>query len=96
MTARHSEEWGSTYLVEHYRPGLHVEALRRLAARVRASADEMDREGKHVRYLRSTIVPSDEAFLCLLQAGSEDLVREAYVRAGIQFERISAAIALDT
>jgi hypothetical protein len=43
--------------------------------------------------LRSTIVPADEALLCVLEAGSEDLVRELYVRAGVPFERLSVAIA---
>jgi Nickel responsive protein SCO4226-like len=82
----------TTYLVEHYRPGLTVDGFREWAARVRDTAGEMKREGKAVRYLRSTIVPADEALLCVLDAASEELVRETYARAGISFERISAAI----
>jgi hypothetical protein len=31
-------------------------------------------------------------FLCVFEAASEDIVREAYVRAGLSFERISTAI----
>jgi hypothetical protein len=81
-----------TYLVEHYRPGLTVEELGAWAARVRATTDEMEREGKAVRYLRSTIVPTDESLLCVLEAASEDLVREAYARAELPFERITAVI----
>jgi hypothetical protein len=53
----------------------------------------MGSEGRPVRYLRSTIVPADEALLCVLEAGSEELVREVYVRAGVPFERLSVAIA---
>jgi Protein of unknown function (DUF4242) len=53
----------------------------------------MEREGKEVRYLRSTIVPVDESFTCVFEAATEELVREAYARAGIPFERISRAIA---
>ena len=53
-----------TYLVEHYRPGFTVEALQQCAARIRVAADEMGREGKPVRYVRSTIVPADESLLC--------------------------------
>jgi hypothetical protein len=52
----------------------------------------MEREGKAVRYLRATIVPTDESLLCVLEAASEDLVREAYARAEIPFERIAAVI----
>ena len=84
-----------TYLVEHYRPGLGVDEFRQWAARVRDTAGEMERAGKPVSYLRSTIVPADEALLCVLDAASEELVRETYTRAGISFERISAAIAVE-
>ena len=86
MPPRGHAEARDTYLVEHYRPGLQVEELRHLAARVRDAMREP------VRFVRSTIVPGDESVLCLLEAPSEQLVREAYARAGITFERISAAI----
>jgi len=85
----------TAYLVEHYRPGLGVEGLRNCAARVRESAGEMEREGKPVRYLRATLVPTDESLLCVLAADSEELVREAYVRAGVVCDRITVAIADD-
>ena len=80
-----------TFLVEQYQPGFEIGRLRRTAAEVRESADELEREGKQVRFLRSTIIPADEALLCLLEAASEELVRETYDRAGISFDRISAA-----
>jgi hypothetical protein len=90
--ARTRSEARETYLVEHYRPGLSAEELGAWAARVRDTANEMEREGKAVRYLRATIVPTDESLLCVLEAASEDLVREAYARAEIPFERITAVI----
>jgi hypothetical protein len=80
------------YLVEHYRPGLRIEELKRWASLVRRTVGELEREGRPVRFLRSTIVPRDESLLCVLEAESEELVREAYARAGIPFERISTAI----
>jgi hypothetical protein len=80
------------YLVEHYRPGLDVEELKRWAALVRRSAGELQREGRPVRFRRSTIVPGDESLLCVLEAASEELVREAYARAGLHFERLSVAL----
>jgi Protein of unknown function (DUF4242) len=52
----------------------------------------MGSEGSTVRYVRSTIVPADEAFLCVFEAGSEDLVRDVYARAGVPFDRVSVAI----
>lgn len=90
--ARTKTETRETFLVEHYRPGLTADELGALAGRVRDTTVEMAREGKPVRYLRATIVPTDEALLCVFEAGSEQLVREAYARAGIRFERITAVI----
>ena len=81
-----------TYLVEHYRPGSTVAELGAMADRVHEAAGEMERQGEVVRYLRAAVVPTDESLLCLFEAASEELVREAYARAGIPFERITAVI----
>ena len=48
----------------------------RLAAQVRESIAELELEGKQVRYLHATTVPRDESFLLVLEAASEELVRE--------------------
>jgi hypothetical protein len=90
--AQRATEPRQLYLVEHYRPGLEIGALKGWAARVRGAAAEMKREGKPVRYRRSAIVPADESLLCVLESASEDLVRETYARAGVPFERLSALI----
>jgi hypothetical protein len=37
-------------------------------------------------------VPGDESFFCLIEAASEEVVSDAYRRADVPFERISAAI----
>lgn len=92
MAGRTGSEARQSYLVEHYRPGSTVAALRQWAHRVRAATVEMEREGKAVRYVRSTIIPADESFLCVLEADSEELVRETYLRAEIPFERLSPVI----
>jgi len=92
MAVRTDAEARQTYLVEHYGPGFPVDALREWATRVRETAGEMERDGKAVRYLRSTIVPADESLLCVLEAGCEELVRETFARAGVPFERLSTAI----
>jgi len=82
------------YLFEHYAPGSGVEQLTSADRRVRESIDVLSQQGRPIRVLRSTIVPNDESFLCVVEAGSEELVREAYVDAGIRLERISAAISV--
>lgn len=91
MARRVAGEARETYLVEHYRPGLDAARLRRAALRIRDTTVQMEREGKRVRYVRSMVIPVDEFFMCIFEAASEELVREAYARAGMAFERISAA-----
>jgi hypothetical protein len=80
-----------TYLVEHYRPGSTATDLEQLASRVREAVDQLEREGRPVRFRHSTVVATDESILCVVEAASEDLVRMAYDRASVPFERISAA-----
>ncbi len=81
-----------TYLVEQYRPGLELDELQRLAARVRLAVDTLEGSGQPIRLVSSTIVPADESILCVVEAVSEGLVHEAYARAGSAIERGSAAI----
>jgi hypothetical protein len=81
-----------TFLVENYSPGVPVDALEAASRRLCIEVAALARVGKRVRILRTAIVPQDEAFLCLLDATSEDLVREAFARAGVPFDRISAAL----
>jgi len=80
-----------TYLVEHYRPSSTAADLLQVATRVREAVDALEREGQPVRFRHSTVVTADESFLCVVEAASEDVVRMAYDRASVTFERISAA-----
>jgi hypothetical protein len=86
---------GRTYLVEHYRPGATVDDLELDLAHLLVAAEALSREGSCVRVLRSTIVPGDEAFLSVVEAASELLVRRAFERAGVAFERISPAVTFE-
>lgn len=79
------------YLVEHYRPSSTAADLERVASRVREAVDQLEREGRPVRFRHSTVVAADEAFLCVVEAPSEALVRLVYDLADVTFERISAA-----
>jgi hypothetical protein len=81
-----------TYLVENYHPGLGESELKGMVSRLRDAVADMTREGIAICHVRSTIVTADESFLCLINATSEQLVRDAYARADISFERISPAI----
>ncbi len=94
MPAQPGSEARETYLIELYRPGLQTDALTQLAGRIRDTVTQMQREGERVMLLSSTIVPTDEYLVCVLHAGSEGLVRRAFARAGIAFERLSPAISI--
>jgi Protein of unknown function (DUF4242) len=48
----------------------------------------MTRQGKPVRYLRSTFLPAEEKSFCLFEGGSLEQVREANERAELPLERI--------
>jgi hypothetical protein len=47
-----------------------------------------DEQGKPVRYLRSTFLPSEEKSYCLFDAPSAERVKEANERAQIPLQRI--------
>jgi hypothetical protein len=81
-----------TFLVEHYRPGADAATLALTAAAIRAGADAVARDGGALRYVRSTLVPDDEAFISVFEAESEHLVRDAYRRACVLCDRISKAV----
>jgi hypothetical protein len=84
----------STFLVEHYWPGVTVESFRAAAERVGEAADALAREGAAIRFLHSTVVPADEAAFCAFDAASAALVEEAYARAGVGFERLVETVEL--
>ena len=92
MAPRADAATRQAYLVEHYRPGLDVSQLTSAIARVRDTVVELEHVGTPIHYVSSTIVPGDESFYCVIQAATEEDVRDAYARAGVPFERVSAAI----
>jgi hypothetical protein len=81
-----------TFFVENYSPGMSVDKLEAACGRVCAEVEALARVGKRVRMRGTAIVPGDEALLCLVDAASEDLVREAFIRAGVSLDRISPAL----
>jgi hypothetical protein len=51
-------------------------------------------DGKAVRYLRSILIPGDEACLHLVEADSAERVAEALEQAGLTADRIVEAVGL--
>jgi hypothetical protein len=81
------------FVVERYLPGLDRDALVDAFERLQQATTDMRREGMHVRYLGSTLVPQDEACFCRFEAACEGAVVEANRRAGVRCDRIVAAVA---
>ena len=79
------------YLVETYVPRTDADAARAAGRRARAAARQLSREGKSVRYVRTTFLPRDETCFHIFEAGSEQDARNAAARAGIQPERVLEA-----
>lgn len=88
---RFDEPAASAFLVERYWPGVTSEKLARAANRMRDAATAMTREGKRVRYVRSTLMPMDEVVLSYFEAPSRDAVEELNRRSGVHFDRIADA-----
>ncbi|MBP2446923.1 DUF4242 domain-containing protein [Rhizobium leguminosarum] len=77
------------YMVERHLPGITPDQLSAAASRAKHVTAEMTSQGKPVRYLRSTFVPSEERSFCLFDASSEQDVKEANERAEIPLLRIT-------
>jgi hypothetical protein len=77
------------FVTESYLPGADGHAA--VAARVRAAAAELAREGAQLRHLECIFVPEDELLMVMYEAASPELVREASHRAGIECERVLEA-----
>ena len=79
----------TVFLIEHYRPGHGVEQLRHGVRQIQVQMQET----AGASLLCSVVVPTDEAFLLVVAAKSEQAVQAAYTRAGTMFDRISTALA---
>lgn len=79
------------FVIESYLPVAGADRHAAVAARVRAAAAELAREGAELRHLECIFVPEDELLMVMYEAGSAELVREAGRRAGIACERVLEA-----
>lgn len=77
------------FLAELYIPRTQAASTTASATRARDAAQELNRQGIQIRYLRSIFVPDDETCFQMYRAGSIQAVRDLGARAGLQFEHIS-------
>jgi hypothetical protein len=87
MTAR-----TRTYVVECYLPGIDRRAVESSGRRATVAAAELRHRGCRVEYVGALLVPGDEVVFHLFAAGAVGPVREASLRAGVEFERVLESI----
>lgn len=76
------------YMVERHLPGITPEQLTAAAGRAKSVTAQLTQQGKPVRYLRSTFLPSEEKCFCLFEGPSAERVREANELAQLPLQRI--------
>lgn len=92
MTA--SASLSRTYLLECYKPGLERAEVESVSDRVLAAAAKLREEGRRVEYVGAILVPEDEVVFHVFAAESADAVREASVRASVEYERVVESVAV--
>ena len=76
------------YLMELYVSRTNCAAVAIAAKRLSRAAAELTAEGTPVRLARSIFVPEDETCFLLVDAATDEHVREAAGRAAVAYERI--------
>jgi hypothetical protein len=82
------------FLVECYAPGIERAAVEEAAERARTASAELRGEGREVAYVGAILVPGDEVVFHVFSSDSADAVREASVRASVEYARVVESIAL--
>jgi len=75
-------------------PGITLEQLADAQRRAIETSTRFTREGKPVRYIRSTFVPGEAHVMCLFEAPNAQRVEEVNKAANIPFVRVVEALDL--
>ena len=84
----------AVYMVERELPGITPEQLAHAQEAAISTSSQFTKEGKSVRYIRSTFLPDESRCLCLFEAPTRQLVRDVNDAAGLPFSRIVQALDL--
>ena len=82
------------FMVERNLPGIKMEQLAAAQKAAIETGQQFTREGKDVRYIRTTFVPGENKCMCLFEASNADLVKQVNEKAQIPFTRIVEALDL--
>jgi hypothetical protein len=84
----------SVYMVERDLAGITMDKLAAAQKAAIETGTGMTRDGKAVRYIRSTFVPGEARCMCLFEAPNAEHVKELNDKAGIPYARIVEALDL--
>lgn len=76
------------FLVERDLSNVPPERLRLDQREVASACIQLKAEGKPIRYISSTVVPSDGRTLDLFGADNAEVIKEAHAAAGVQYARV--------
>jgi len=82
------------FMVERDLPGILMDQLAGAQKAAIETSKEFTKEGKNVRYIRTTFVPGENRCMCLFEASNADLVKRVNETAKIPFTRAVEALDL--
>jgi hypothetical protein len=82
-----------SYVVEAYLPRLSREELSLLEQRLRRAAEIVSRNGTPIEHVRTVHLPDDQTCFHFFEASSAEAVGAAGKQAGLDFDRITEALA---
>ena len=81
----------AVYMADRNLPGITMEQLAAAQQAAIKTSEEFTREGKPVRYIRSTYVPGEDHVMCLFESNDPELVKQVNDEAGIPYTRVVEA-----
>jgi hypothetical protein len=84
----------TVYMVDRDLPGITLDALGAAQSKAISTAEEFQRKGRDVRYIRSTFVPGESHCMCLFEAANAQDVTDLNDEAGIPYTRVTEALDL--
>jgi hypothetical protein len=81
-------------MVDRNLPGVTADQLAAAQKAAIETSRQFSAQGKPVRYIRSTFVPSESHCMCLFEASNADLVKQVNEAAKIPFTTITEALDL--
>ena len=82
------------YMVDRSLPGISVDQLAAAQKAAIETSQRFTKEGKPVRYIRTTFVPGEAHCMCLFEAQNGETVKQVNEAAKLPFNRIIEAMDL--